>query len=83
MIAGPRPRRLLILACSATKRYDPAPIPARDRYDGRPLGGRCALPTHAVGLLASASSLRGSVSGTHGRPSTTMTHGSARTSAAQ
>jgi hypothetical protein len=36
MIGGPLPipRRLLILACSATKRPDPAPIPARDRYHG-------------------------------------------------
>jgi hypothetical protein len=36
MISGPLPipRRLLIMACSATKRPDPAPIPARDRYDG-------------------------------------------------
>jgi hypothetical protein len=34
MIAGPRPRRLLILACSVTKRHDTHPIPARDRYDG-------------------------------------------------
>jgi hypothetical protein len=36
MTAGPRliPRRLLILACFATKRPDPAPMPARDRYDG-------------------------------------------------
>jgi hypothetical protein len=33
MIAAP-PRRLLILACSATKRHDPNPIPARDRYHG-------------------------------------------------
>jgi hypothetical protein len=30
----PRPRRLLILACSATKRHDPDPISARERYDG-------------------------------------------------
>jgi hypothetical protein len=28
------PKRLLILACSATKRRAPDPIPARDRYDG-------------------------------------------------
>jgi hypothetical protein len=34
MTADPRPRRLLILACSGTKRHDPNPIPARDRYDG-------------------------------------------------
>jgi hypothetical protein len=34
MIADPLPRRLLILAYSATKRHDPDPIPARDRYDG-------------------------------------------------
>jgi hypothetical protein len=34
MIADPRPRRLLILACSATKRHDPDRIPARDRYHG-------------------------------------------------
>lgn len=34
MTAAPLPRRLLILACSATKRSDQAPIPARDRYDG-------------------------------------------------
>jgi hypothetical protein len=34
MIADPLPRRLLILACSATKRHDSDPIPARDRYDG-------------------------------------------------
>jgi hypothetical protein len=34
VISAPLPRRLLILACSATKRHDPAPLPARDRYDG-------------------------------------------------
>ncbi len=34
MTADPRPRRLLILACSATKRHTPDRIPARDRYDG-------------------------------------------------
>ncbi|MGC8733098.1 MAG: hypothetical protein ACP5RC_12710, partial [Halothiobacillaceae bacterium] len=34
MIADPRPRRLLILACAATKRHQPDRIPARDRYDG-------------------------------------------------
>ncbi len=34
MIAAPHPRRLLILACSATKRHAPDSIPARDRYDG-------------------------------------------------
>ncbi len=34
MIDASLPRRLLILAGSAAKRDDPAPIPARDRYDG-------------------------------------------------
>jgi hypothetical protein len=34
VISAPLPRRLLILACSATKRHDLAPLPARDRYDG-------------------------------------------------
>lgn len=34
MITDPCPRRLLILACSATKRHDPDPIPATDRYRG-------------------------------------------------
>lgn len=29
-----RRRRLVILACSATKRPDPGYIPARERYDG-------------------------------------------------
>ncbi len=32
--APPRPRRLLILACSATKHRDPAYMPAWNRYDG-------------------------------------------------
>jgi hypothetical protein len=35
MIADPRPRRLVILACSTTKRHDPNPIRGRDRYDGK------------------------------------------------
>lgn len=30
----PRPARLLVLACSATKRADPEPMPALARYDG-------------------------------------------------
>jgi hypothetical protein len=29
-----QPRRLLLLACTATKRADPHPIPAIERYDG-------------------------------------------------
>lgn len=29
-------RRLLIMACGATKRPDPGPLPATDRYDGPP-----------------------------------------------
>lgn len=32
--ATPKPPRLLIMACSASKRPNPAPMPARDRYDG-------------------------------------------------
>lgn len=32
--AAPRRHRLLVLACSATKRRDPGRMPARDRYDG-------------------------------------------------
>jgi len=34
MSSAARPRRLLVLACSATKRPDPGRIPARHRYDG-------------------------------------------------
>jgi hypothetical protein len=34
MSSAGRPRRLLVLACSATKRPDPDRIPARHRYDG-------------------------------------------------
>jgi hypothetical protein len=76
-ITDPRPRRLLILACSATKRHDPDPIPARDRYDDGS-GGRCAPPIRSAIWLVSASSRRGSASGTHRRPSRIMTRGSAR-----
>jgi len=36
MVPHPTPRRLLILACSATKRDDPTYMPAIERYD-RPL----------------------------------------------
>lgn len=31
---GPEVRRMLVLACSATKRRDPGYLPGRDRYDG-------------------------------------------------
>ena len=34
MSSAPRSRRLLVLACSATKRSDPGHIPARRRYNG-------------------------------------------------
>jgi len=34
MSDAPRPRRFLVLACSATKRPDPGRIAARQRYDG-------------------------------------------------
>lgn len=34
MVPHPPPRRLLILACSATKRDDPTYMPAIERYDG-------------------------------------------------
>jgi hypothetical protein len=50
MIADPLPRRLLILACSATKRHEPDPIPAIDRYDG-PLW-RTLRATDPCGRLA-------------------------------
>jgi hypothetical protein len=79
MIADPRLRWLLILACSATKHHDPDPIPARDRSPA-PCGSRCAPRTHKRGLHALASSPRGSVSVTRRRLSTTTTHASARIS---
>ncbi len=50
-----RPARLLILACSATKRHDPERIPAIERYDG-PLW-RTLRAANPVGRLARASIL--------------------------
>jgi hypothetical protein len=81
MTAGPLPipRRFLILACSATKRPDPAPIPARDRYDG--LLWRTLRATDPRGRRARVGILSARYgSGTHRRRSRTTTHGSARIS---
>jgi hypothetical protein len=79
MSSANRTRRLLVLACSATKRPDPGRIPARLRYDG-PLWRtlRATDPDDRLVRVAFLSLVSGSA--TPGPKSKTTTPGSPATS---
>jgi hypothetical protein len=78
MNADPLPRRLLILACSATKRNDRNQSPPVTDTTGRS-GGLYAPLIRTTGLLASASSPRGTASAERKHGSKIMTRNSPAT----